>query len=184
MKETYRDQRGLPLVETLAQDVRYALRALRASPGFAVAAVLSLALGIGANSAVFSVVNAAMLRPLPGRDVGDLVVLASERNNERFFIFNPEFEALRARQRSLSSMFAVSEQPFLSRAPAAAAVVRGREPGVRYDFDVLGIAPAAGRLLTAADDDVPNAETRGAWPSSAMPCGIAGSSGAGRRSAR
>ena len=158
MKETYRDRRGIPLVESLAQDARYALRALRQHRGFTVVAVLSLALGIGATTAVFSVMNAAMLRPLPGRDVGELVVLASERNNERFILFNPEFEALRARQRSLSNMFAVSEQPFLrvefpQQPPSyvAASLVSGTY------FDVLGIAPAAGRLLAAADDEAPNA---------------------------
>ena len=158
MKETYRDRRGIPLVETLTQDARYALRALGQHPGFTAVALLSLALGIGATTAVFSVMNAAMLRPLVGRDVGDLVVLAPERNNERFLLFNPEFEALRVRQRSLSNMFAVSEQPFLrvefrQQPPSyvAASLVSGTY------FDVLGIAPAAGRLLAAADDEAPNA---------------------------
>jgi len=158
MKETYRDRRGIPLVETLTQDARYALRALGQHPGFTAVALLSLALGIGATTAVFSVMNAAMLRPLVGRDVGDLVVLAPERDNERFLLFNPEFEALRVRQRSLSNMFAVSEQPFLrvefrQQPPSyvAASLVSGTY------FDVLGIAPAAGRLLAAADDEAPNA---------------------------
>jgi predicted permease len=160
MKEIYRDRRGIPFVETLAQDARYALRALRQHRGFTAVAVLSLALGIGTTTAVFSVMNAAMLRPLPGRDVGDLVVLAPQRNNERFILFNPEFEALRERQRSLSGMFAVTEQPFLrvefaQEGPSylAASLVSGTY------FDVLGLTPAAGRLLAAADDEVSSSAT-------------------------
>src|SRR5215472_14787799 len=64
-KEAYRDERGLPWIETTAHDVRYALRGLCRSPGFAAAAVLSLALGIGANTAIFSLFHALLLRMLP-----------------------------------------------------------------------------------------------------------------------
>ena len=153
MKEAYRDRRGLPIIETFAQDVRYTVRALAQHRWFSAVAVLSLTFGIAGTTTVFSVMDAAMLRPIVGRDVGGVVVLEPRRNQERFILFNPEFEALRERTRTLSGMFAVAEQPFLKvefpgEPPSyiAASLVSGTY------FDVLGVTPAAGRLLTASDD--------------------------------
>src|SRR5215831_10967198 len=74
-REAYRAQRGLPWLEIAAKDVRFALRGLRRNPGFTAAAVLSLALGIGANTAIFSLFHALMLRLLPVSRPQELVSL-------------------------------------------------------------------------------------------------------------
>src|SRR5437773_2154364 len=75
-KENYREQRGLPVIETVVQDLRYGLRMLAKNPGFTAVAVLTLALGIGANTAIFSLIDAVMLKLLPVRNPGELVLMS------------------------------------------------------------------------------------------------------------
>src|SRR5438128_259815 len=89
MKEIYRDQRGLPLVDSILQDLGYATRMLRRGPGVAAMAILSLALGIGATTAVFSVLNAVTLRPLPVPKPDRLVQLVPLHEGKRWILFNP-----------------------------------------------------------------------------------------------
>ncbi len=110
-KEECRDARGVALVDHTAQDLRYAVRVLRASPAFTIMALISLALGIGATAAVFTVLDAAILRPLPVPHPDRLVVVRALQRNERFVLFNPVFEALRTRQRVLSDMAAIRDEP-------------------------------------------------------------------------
>src|SRR5688572_13100010 len=73
IKESYRDQRGLPVLETLARDTRHALRRLRKTPGFTAAVLLTLALGVGANTAIFGVIESILIKPLPYPDADALV---------------------------------------------------------------------------------------------------------------
>jgi len=158
-KEVTRAQWGWVWLDQFVFDIRYVLRGLWRSPGFAMLAMLSLALGIGATTAVFSVLNAVLLRPLPVPEPERLVVIQPKLQGDRFVLFNQLFEELRRSQRSLAGMFAVSDEPYLKATfgRAAPVYVRGSLVSGNY-FQVLGLSPASGRLLTA-DDDESSAET-------------------------
>jgi putative ABC transport system permease protein len=88
-KESYRHQRGLPILDAIAQDLRYAVRAIRRSPGFATVAVLLIAIGIGANATLFSIINAVVLRPLPYPESDRLVWVGETRADLPFSSANP-----------------------------------------------------------------------------------------------
>ena len=150
--ERWRDQRGLPVLDALRQDVRYGLRTLRRSPGFTAAALTTLALGIGGNTAIFSIVDAVLLRPLPYADPERLVV-AGDRNADGTLSGvglatitdwrdrSGSFEQLAMLRLWMPTLIAGGEAEQL----AAARV------SWNY-FGVLGVRPALGRDFTAADD--------------------------------
>ena len=151
----------------MVSDIRYALRTMLRAPGFAATAALTLAIGIGANTAIFTVVYALLLKPLPFHDAERLIYV-----HDTFpavanaSVSMPKFVALRDGNRSLSSLAATS--------PASLTVTGIGDPQIlgvtRVSgdfFDVLGVAPLAGRTITRADD-VPGAAavivlTYGAW---------------------
>jgi predicted permease len=156
IKESYRLQRGLPFFDAVAQDIRFAVRQLRHAPGFAVVAVLTLALGIGANTAVFTLTHALLLSTLPVRDPGELVrltmdVSATETNAHNAPLNLPIIEFIEKHSRSFHGIFAwcVYDFPFKDgniNSGIHGAIVSGNA------FESLGVRPAVGRLLAPADD--------------------------------
>jgi hypothetical protein len=106
-KERHRSARGLPLVEVAIQDLRYTVRTLRRDPGFALVAILMLGLGIGANAAVFSVVNEILLRPLPFKEPQQLVWIEQDKGRSGLSSLTysvDAYEGFRARSRSFEDV--------------------------------------------------------------------------------
>jgi putative ABC transport system permease protein len=139
----------------LLQDLRYALRQLRKSPGFTAVAVLTLALGVGANTAIFSLIDAVMLRFLPVQKPQELVELRRldpKRGGDGTPSFtNALWEQMREKQDAFSGVFAWSPDTFDLSQGGAVHYVNGVFTSGSY-FSVLGVRPALGRLFTPADD--------------------------------
>jgi putative ABC transport system permease protein len=159
-KEESRDGRGVRGLEVLWRDLRYATRTLARSPVFTLVAIVSLTLGIGANTAMFQLLNALVLRPLPVTNPQELVEINLPERDLDLARGNfprtpaitwPLLERVRERQQAFSSVFAWADERF-NLAPAGE--VRSA-PGVWVSgnyFPVLGLSPALGRLFTDADD--------------------------------
>ncbi len=167
-KESYGDQRGLPWLENLLRDIRYALRGMRRSPGFTAVAVASLALGIGANTGVFSVANAVIIRALPVKDPGELVLFRYEFKGDISAVRRTQvgddqntfpyqvYEALRQGTETLSGVIAfvplgMNQQSLTVQAGGPTIVAGGEMVSGNY-FQVLGVPPILGRAVM--DDDV------------------------------
>jgi predicted permease len=152
--EAVRDQRGLPWLESIVADIRYALRTLRHSPAFTTVVVLTLALGIGANTAIFSVVRGVLLKPLPHKDGDRLVYLrhSAEGPGQANIGFSvPEVRDFRTGAPSLGGIAEYS--PWFG-------ILRGDHDAIRVDlglvtgnfFEIMGLSPALGRLTRPSDD--------------------------------
>ena len=150
--ESYREQRGLPFLDTLRQDLRYGARTLRRTPGFTIAALLTLALGIGANTAIFSIVNAVLLRPLPYPDASRLVALGERDPNGRpSTIGYLTVQDYRDRATTFGSIaLARGWEPTLV-ANGEAERLQAMRVGWNF-FDLLGVRPALGTTFTADQD--------------------------------
>lgn len=148
------EQRAGPL-DGIAQDVRYAVRTLRQSPGFTAAAVITLALGIGANAAILSIVNAVLLRPLP-YPRADRIVRLQESNPEigraTMAASYPNFADWRTQSTSFQALGAYWENTFNLASGEGADMIRGLE--VMHDFfPVTGVSAAIGRTFLAEEVD-------------------------------
>src|ERR1700733_6354985 len=151
-KEAYRTQRALPFLETLAQDIRFAWRQLRRSPGFTVTAVLTLALGIGGNTAVFSIVNGVLLNPLPFPHSEQLVGLhESKPNFENGSISYPNFLDWRNNNHSFSWMAVARGYSFTITGRGDAEQVNADFISSGY-FSLLGVRPILGREFMQTED--------------------------------
>jgi predicted permease len=156
VREDYRVQRGLPWVEQIARDVRFAVRQLRKSPGFALTAIFTLALGIGAATSVFSVVNGVLLKPFAFREPNRLVVMREaedQAGKERTIVpFNyRHFQRLRQNTKSLEDM-AILQNRAVSLSPDGDHPYRvGGLAASPNLLRMLGVAPILGRDFTESD---------------------------------
>ena len=158
-REQHRDRRGLPAFETLARDVRYAVRVLRQRPGFTLAAVLVLALGIGANTAIFSVVNAVLLRPLPFPEADRLTFVwhvppaDSFPGMTRFSVSPANFLDWERQNRTFERMAITEFRSFNISGGAEPETLRASGVSPHF-FQVFGVPPMLGRPLRP-DEETP-----------------------------
>jgi putative ABC transport system permease protein len=152
-KELYRERRGLPFLETLWKDLRFAARMLRKNPGFTAVAALTLALGIGANTAIFSIVHAVILRPLPYKDSSRLVTFHTNTSMFPSFTLHltwPAFQEIRAQAGSLEETAACWETDRTLTGTNQPAVLSTAGVSSGF-FEQLGGRAERGRLLSDQD---------------------------------
>ena len=150
VKEEYRDARGVSLIETLARDVRYGFRALRSNPGFSTVAILTLALGIGANTAIFSVIDSVLLRPLPYADPDRLVMVweSLPGRNPHNTVSPPDFLDWGSRNSVFSGMAALFDQRANLTGNGQPQEVVLQDVTANF-FSILGVNPILGTGFTA-----------------------------------
>jgi predicted permease len=148
---------------TLLQDARHSIRILRQNPGFAAIAILSLALGIGANTAIFTLIDAVLLRSLPVSHPEQLVAYALNPDKPSVGFSNPDYEYIRDHNKSFAGVFAyggggsgVALEVPDEGAHSTAQLISIQMVSGNY-FDVLGVTPAIGRVFTSADNKTEDA---------------------------
>jgi len=151
--EAVRDQRGLPWIESIAADVKYAVRTLRRAPAYSVIVIATLGLGIGANTAIFSVVRGVLLKGLPHRDADRLVYLrqSTDRPGADNISFSvPEVHDIRAAAPALGDVAEYSPFAFTLEDENPVRINTGLVTG--NFFRILGLSPVLGRLTRPGDD--------------------------------
>jgi len=154
IREEYRVRRGLPWLGQVARDLRFGLRQLHRSPGFAFTAILTLAVGLGANTAVFSLINGLLLRPLPVPHADELTVVKSSRSDDtgaNYAFSSPLFRAIEKRRDVFDAVAAFGSSRLDVRGNSSTVQVPGAMVSGDF-FKVMEVTPLLGRMLTAADD--------------------------------
>jgi predicted permease len=170
VKEDCRQSRGTTWVELIVQDISYGLRQLRNSPGFAIVAILSLTLGIGANTAIFTLLNAILLRPLPVQNPGELLLFGDgyahgsteSVPNESWKLFSYSFfHDFQQKDTSFSGIAAVDSTQFETKASIAGGAYQTTHVNLVSGsyFSVFGVPAFLGRTIGESDDSVEGAGT-------------------------
>ena len=153
-KIAQRERRGLPFLETLGQDVLYGLRVLRKNPGFTLIAISTLALGIGANTALFSIVNGVLLNPLPYPKPGELVTVhAGKPNFDTGSISYPNFRNWQRDNKTLSALAIYRRYGFILTGTGDAESVPAEFVSSDF-FPIFGVKPVLGRLFAPGEDEI------------------------------
>jgi len=158
IKQDYRAKRGLPLVENLLQDARFAIRGLRRTPGLTAFVVVTLALGIGMTSATFSMVDALIFRPYPVPHPGNIVTLVSTTRDTPFDDLSyREYRDIRDKTTSYDGVIAFTDMEAVgfSAESGTTPQVRGGMMVSGNYFDALGVTPRLGRAFREDEDKVP-----------------------------
>jgi putative ABC transport system permease protein len=153
LQETNRELRGLPAIESFFQDIRYAVRTLHKSPGFTLVAIFTLALGIGANTAIFSVVYAEVLRPLPYANPSQLVGVFYAKPQENIppeGFFYQDYLAFREQNHVFSEMAGVNSHELTLTGHGEPSEARVLDVTPEF-FSLLGVKPLQGRTLVSQD---------------------------------
>ncbi|MFP5227175.1 MAG: ADOP family duplicated permease [Acidobacteriota bacterium] len=153
-RQAMRERRTLPWAETLAQDLRFALRQLRKAPGFTAVVIATLALGIGVNTALFSIVNTVLLHPIDLPRPNELLAVdASKPNFEHGSISYPNFRDWQRDNRSFSGLAVYHHVGFVMTGSGESERVRGNYVSSSF-FPVLGIRPVIGRVFASDEDEI------------------------------
>jgi predicted permease len=142
-------------MSSVFQDIRYGLRSLARSPGFTAIAVITLAIGIGANTSIFSVIEAVVLRPLPYQDPSSLVLLTDSHDSEDGGFLYKDFESLKSTNQTLQDVATYYRDSGFSRVTLASATgplsVQGAFASANL-FSLMGVPPLLGRVFTAQEE--------------------------------
>jgi predicted permease len=156
IKEVYREQRGLPMLETFVQDLKFGARMMRKNPGFTAVAILTLALGIGANAAIFSVVNGVLIRPLPFRDSSRLVMVwegLPQLGLPQLGFEAPDLQVLQRAQKSFEEIGAFQTKEMDVSGGGQPERVKAARLSASI-FPMLGVQPIVGRTFAHDEDAV------------------------------